>query len=87
MALSNSTAFSDSERIKEQLVQFKVSFYKFYTFFQENFFRSIDKIIEDEGVFFEEKSLNELKETSQKFRVSFLENFLKRNENLVVLAF
>jgi len=81
-ALSNITPFSESERIREQLIHFKASFYKFHTFFEENFFKSIDKIIEEEGVFFEEKSLNELKESLQKFRVKFIENFSKKKEEI-----
>ena len=82
MVISNITAFSDSERIKEQLIQFKASFNKFYTFFEDNFFRSIDKIIEEEGVFFEEKSVNELKESLEKFRVKFIENFSMKKEEI-----
>ncbi len=82
MVISNITAFYDRERIKEQLIQFKASFNKFYTFFEDNFFRSIDKIIEEKGVFFEEKSVNELKESLEKFRVKFIENFSMKKEEI-----
>ena len=74
LAINNTSVFPDKESLKEKLVEFKASFSKFYTFFEENFFKSIEKIVEEEGVLFEEKSLNELKESLRKFQVAFIEN-------------
>lgn len=74
LAINNTSVFPDKESLKEKIVEFKASFSKFYTFFEENFFKSIEKIVEEEGVLFEEKSLNELKESLRKFQVAFIEN-------------